>query len=107
MKNQDMFKSIYDRVGYILLNHPETRSDDKMLYTTYVFTFHQNEIYMVATNSGMLEPSVPFSVIHQIPHTGILTRYRAKYQSMKKFMPRDNYTLEKREKLSDAMRMYF
>ena len=90
------FKTIKERVEYILQHYPEARNDDFYLYLIYVRLF-EPEL------SGYIR-FIPLDLVKTATRFETIRRIRQKIQEEGRYLPTDPQILEKRRKLAKIYR---
>lgn len=90
------FKTVMERVEYILRNYPESRNDDFYLYILYLRLFDREVARYIRF--------IPLDVIRRATRPETVRRARQKIQEKGKYLPTDPKILKRRRRLSDTYR---
>lgn len=93
-------KSVEEKVRYILLNHPETRTNDFVLYAHYILEFHPD-----LKNAGLLY-ALTHAAALGMPNYESITRARRKLQNMHHELRPTGETQERRAERERTFRSY-
>lgn len=92
----EKFRTVKERVEYILSRYPQTRNNDMYLWIMYVRTF-------VPELSKYIK-FIPYEVFEKATPIETVTRARRKIQEEGRYLPTDPEVLRKRRKLAEVYR---